>query len=732
MSTALFAPFRVLGCITDKCPFVVQKRGRHNFVTLSAGSNFQRYDCDKLKLSMVGPQLEGKIRCMAIKDDFLYAAVENKIAIMRRVQRIGDAESGKVVCMFTLANLLLAINMEHQLVYWEIDRAGQLRNKVEIDLGENFTPTCLCHPDTYLNKVLIGSQEGEMQLWNFSSKSLIHKFKSFECPIRCLQSSSALDVVGIGLEDGRAILLNIKYEEVVVEFRNAAGVGANSDMIIDKRQALKVSNTYAACMCIAFGKAASTPLMATGGSPGVIVVWNLKTKTLHNIIKDAHDGPLISFCWFVGEPVLMSSSEDNSIKQWVFDGHDLQARLLRFRSGHAEPPTCITYYQKGYYILSGGNDRAFRVFSTVQDQQSRELSQGNLKSRSKRMKVSHTSLYLSRLIDMAACSVRERDWCNVVTAHEADPIAYTWMLTHFTLGEHKLKPPRPSKSDPQHLKEQSPAPVSAVAISCCGNFAFVGSSAGRIDKYNLQSGQHRGTFRKGKGDKMTEAHIDRVTTLSSDDLNSILVSSGYDGRLRVWGFRSCKLRNTLKLGFGVVLGHFHRGSGLYAVGLNNHNIYIVDVQGVRLPTIVRRFRGHEDRITKVQFSEDGRWLLSSSMDCTLRVWNVPSSTILQVLQLPNAAVCFSFSQTMDMLALSARQALGSALTAAGWHRCFRPESPACPKRPSSSGLGRRPFTAETRVRVPQGVPFSLDSDFLPLPMTRNKRQKKKEERGGGK
>jgi hypothetical protein len=28
-------------------------------------------------------------------------------------------------------------------------------------------------------------------------------------------------------------------------------------------------------------------------------------------------------------------------------------------------------------------------------------------------------------------------------------------------------------------------------------------------------------------------------------------------------------------------------------------------------------------------------------------------------------------------------------------------------RPSSSGLGRRPFTAETRVRVPLGVPISV-------------------------
>ena len=31
--------------------------------------------------------------------------------------------------------------------------------------------------------------------------------------------------------------------------------------------------------------------------------------------------------------------------------------------------------------------------------------------------------------------MRERDWCNVITAHEGDTAAYTWLLKNFTLGE---------------------------------------------------------------------------------------------------------------------------------------------------------------------------------------------------------------------------------------------------------------------------------------------------------
>ena len=88
--------------------------------------------------------------------------------------------------------------------------------------------------------------------------------------------------------------------------------------------------------------------------------------------------------------------------------------------------------------------------------------------------------------------MRERDWANVITAHEGDTAAYTWRLQHFTLGEHVLTPAaKKRKLNPE------PAPLSSVtsvAISCCGNFGFVGSASGHVDRYNMQSGLHRGAY----------------------------------------------------------------------------------------------------------------------------------------------------------------------------------------------------------------------------------------------
>lgn len=63
-------------------------------------------------------------------------------------------------------------------------------------------------------------------------------------------------------------------------------------------------------VCILDGQ----PLLASGGSSGVISIWNLEKKRLQSVVREAHDSVITSLHFFANEPVLMSSSADNSIK----------------------------------------------------------------------------------------------------------------------------------------------------------------------------------------------------------------------------------------------------------------------------------------------------------------------------------------------------------------------------------------------------------------------------------
>jgi U3 small nucleolar RNA-associated protein 21 len=116
------------------------------------------------------------------------------------------------------------------------------------------------------------------------------------------------------------------------------------------------------------------PLLAAAGDGGAITIWHLGERKLQTVIHGAHASAVTHLHFFAGEPILMSSGADNSIKHFIFDNADGSARELRSRSGHTAPPTCLAFYGSNV-LLSAAQDQAVRVFSVVQDQQSRELSQ---------------------------------------------------------------------------------------------------------------------------------------------------------------------------------------------------------------------------------------------------------------------------------------------------------------------------------------------------------------------
>jgi len=50
-----------------------------------------------------------------------------------------------------------------------------------------FHVTAVMHPNTYLNKILIGSKQGSLQLWNIKQDQMLYVFEGWNSPVTCLQ-----------------------------------------------------------------------------------------------------------------------------------------------------------------------------------------------------------------------------------------------------------------------------------------------------------------------------------------------------------------------------------------------------------------------------------------------------------------------------------------------------------------------------------------------------------------
>ncbi|CAA6672103.1 unnamed protein product [Spirodela intermedia] len=596
----IFEPYRALGYITAGVPFSVQRRGTETFVTVSVGKAWQIYDCAKLTLVLVGPQFPKKIRSLACSGDFTFAAFGTDIAVCRRAHQVAtwSAHKEKVNLLFLFGDLILSTDVKGNLFIWTFkDIEQNLQPVSHIVLQEKFSPTCIMHPDTYLNKVIIGSQEGSFHLWNISTQKKLFEFEGWNSSVYCCVSSPALDVVAFGCSDGKVHVHNVRCDEEIVSFSHS---------------------THGAVTSLSF-RTDGEPLLASGGSSGVIAIWNLEKKRLHSVIKEAHDGSIISLHFFANEPVLMSSGDDNSIKMWIFDTSDGEARLLRFRSGHSAPPLCVRFYGSGRRVLSAGQDRAFRLFSVVQDQQSRELSQRHIAKRAKKLRVKEEEIKLKPVITFDFAEIRERDWCNVVTCHMDTPRAYVWRLQSFALGEHILTP---------STRNQTPD--------------------GWIERFNLQSGISRGIYLDASEGRSC-AHACEVVGIACDATNSSLISAGYHGDIKIWNLKKCELKFRLDVGHYVVKFVYHRTNGLLATAAVDMVLRVFDVITLRM---VRKFEGHTDRITDLCFSEDGKWLLSSGMDGSLRVWDVILGRQIDAISVDVSIAAFSLSPCMDILVTS--------------------------------------------------------------------------------
>ena len=91
--------------------------------------------------------------------------------------------------MFVIGEtLLFSLDESGELCSWSVSESHGISLKSSFNISSEqeeeegstkFVATCMIHPSTYLNKVLFGSEDGRLRLWNISKKKLIYEFKGF-------------------------------------------------------------------------------------------------------------------------------------------------------------------------------------------------------------------------------------------------------------------------------------------------------------------------------------------------------------------------------------------------------------------------------------------------------------------------------------------------------------------------------------------------------------------------
>ncbi|KAI9029391.1 Utp21 specific WD40 associated putative domain-containing protein [Hyaloraphidium curvatum] len=659
MAFRTFTPFRALGYVAGDAAAAVTVRGGAFFVTSAVGDAFHVYDGARLGLLLASPRAPRRIAAVAVGGDVTFAACGGRVLRYRRARADGEVDAGApVTALLLLGGVLLALAGD-RLLAWDAAQLAPLLDHAWDPA--DFRPTCLAHPPTYVNKVVVGSAQGALELFNFAKAATVHRFAPpHAAPVACIAASPVVDVVAVGFADGTVALHNLRYDEPVAQLRQEGRVTA-----------------------VAF-RTDGPPLMATGGPAGDVTLWDLEKRRVAHVARGAHDGPVATCVFVPGQPLLVTSSPDNSLKEWVFDGADpAEPRLLRHRAGHSAPPTRIRFYgPEGHSILSAGRDRSVRLVSVIRDARSAELSQGSVAKKAAALHVRPSDLKLPPAVEIDASETRESDWANVLTAHAHDVGVRTWETRRLALGKHLLRTP-------------DGAWATAVCVSACGHFGLVGSEAGAVAMHSMQSGLRRYALEK--------AHAGRVTGIATDAANRIAVTAGADRRVRFWDFATGRPLHSLELPASATSLAMHRPSGLVAAACDDFSVRVIDSETRR---VVREFRGHRNRLTDVCFSPDARTVVSASMDGTIRCWDVPTGFLVDLCAPSAVCTSLSFSPRGDFLATAHADSVGiflwanKAQFAAVQVRRIGPEEEAALLEAGTQGL---PAAAEPEEGSEDGV-----------------------------
>ncbi|XP_071586251.1 WD repeat-containing protein 36 isoform X1 [Heliangelus exortis] len=613
----LFAGFRVLGRFSGPVPHVLRYHSRHRefYLATAVGNSVHTYNVKKLGIVAVSNALPQDITCLAADRMLIFASYDNILHAFARNKEVVHTYEGhkaRIHLLQPFGDHVISVDVDNVLIVWNIQSEEEYL-RVDFDKA-TFTVSAILHPSTYLNKILLGSEQGSLQLWNIRSNKLLYSFPGWNSAVTTLEQAPAVDVVAVGLVSGHIIVHNIKFDESLMKFQQDWGP----------------------ITAISF-RTDGHPVMAAGSPIGHIALWDLEEKKLLCQMQDAHSTAVAGMSFVPGEPLLITNGADNAIRVWIFDGPGGTGRVLRSRMGHSAPPTKIRYHgQNGEQILSAGQDGTLQSFSTVHEKFNKSLGRGSInKKKSKKKGLKLDTMALPPITVFASEVAHQSDWDGIVACHQGYITCTTWNYQKTSMGAHKLRPEEFSKHKPIGVY------ATAVDITSCGNFAVIGLSTGRVDVYNIQSGIHRGCYGKER------AHEGAIRGVAVDGLNQLIITAGSEGLIKFWKFKSKDLVYSTELSSSPSGTLLHRDSGILGIALDDFSISILDIETRK---IVRIFSGHCGRINDMTFSPDGRWLITSSMDCTIKTWDLPSGCLIDCFLVDSAAVSLAMSPTGDFLA----------------------------------------------------------------------------------
>ena len=346
--------------------------------------------------------------------------------------------------------------------------------------------------------------------------------------------------------------------------------------------------------------------LLSAGDDHLLRLWDLKTgRELRRFV--GHEGGVLAVAVSADGRLALSGSEDNTLKVWDM----ATGKELRTFTGHTDKIWSLALSPNGKTALSGSEDHSFRFWDVATGEQ-----------------IGISEVYDGRVIAVAfsrdgkqalACTHGTVRLWDVARHKEVGPTLgdprtamHDAVFTPdgkfvLTGGDRGLKLWEVATAKVVLSCSTPPGHVKGVTVSPDGSRALSIQYRGPVTLWDLTSGEETRTL---TGPPSPKPYVS-AAAFSPDGK---LIASAGEADTSKWQRLNEKAN--------------HDGRKLT---LSHDNLTLWDVATGQ---VVRRLRGHQDRVACVVFTPDGKHLLSGSRDRTLKLWEVDSGRVVGTLVVP--------------------------------------------------------------------------------------------------